>query len=186
MTPTPANVPASVWRGKWMEVRAVPFADRAGRAKVWEYAARTHDVPAAVLLATTAGPAPELLLVRQWRWPVRAFVVEFPAGLVDPGEDLPAAALRELREETGAEAELLGATPPATTTPGLATETVCLVRARVTAMAEHAPESDEEIEVLRVPVAGLAEFLRARAAAGDLVDVKVWAFAEGLAFPGRA
>jgi 8-oxo-dGTP pyrophosphatase MutT (NUDIX family) len=42
-----------------------------------------------------------IILVSQWRPPANGSVLEFPAGLVDDGETVEAAALRELREETG-------------------------------------------------------------------------------------
>ena len=43
----------------------------------------------------------KVVLVRQYRYPIGGFVYEFPAGLVEPGEDKEAAAIRELYEETG-------------------------------------------------------------------------------------
>ena len=46
---------------------------------------------------------PATLIVLQYRPPVDAMCVEFPAGMVDEGETSEKAALRELREETGYE-----------------------------------------------------------------------------------
>ncbi|KAI9331425.1 hypothetical protein DFJ73DRAFT_799802 [Zopfochytrium polystomum] len=45
------------------------------------------------------GGGDRLVLVIQYRPPLRAFAIEFPSGLVDPGESAAAAALRELAEE---------------------------------------------------------------------------------------
>ena len=42
-----------------------------------------------------------VVLIRQYRYAIDSYIYEFPAGLVEPGEDYHASAVREMREETG-------------------------------------------------------------------------------------
>jgi ADP-ribose pyrophosphatase len=56
--------------------------------------------PGAVMVVAEL-PNGRLVLERQFRYPVQAVMVEFPAGKLDPGEDSLACAKRELLEETG-------------------------------------------------------------------------------------
>ncbi|MGI6095618.1 MAG: NUDIX hydrolase [Lachnospiraceae bacterium] len=42
-----------------------------------------------------------VVLVKQYRYAIDSWIYEFPAGLVEPGEDYKEAAIRELKEETG-------------------------------------------------------------------------------------
>lgn len=43
----------------------------------------------------------KVVLIRQYRYPAGGYVYEFPAGLVEPGEDIQEAGIREMKEETG-------------------------------------------------------------------------------------
>ncbi|MCI0636610.1 MAG: DUF2064 domain-containing protein, partial [Actinobacteria bacterium] len=70
-----------------------------GRETEYEYLA----VPRAVFVAAVTDHD-ELLLVRQYRHPVRDWTLEVPAGSIREGESSLEAASRELREETGASA----------------------------------------------------------------------------------
>ena len=43
----------------------------------------------------------KVVLIRQFRYPLGGYCCEFPAGLVEPGEDMLEAGIREMYEETG-------------------------------------------------------------------------------------
>jgi ADP-ribose pyrophosphatase len=148
------------------------------RRRGWEYAERRGIHGIVVLVAVT--PRGELLLVEQHREAVGASVIELPAGLAgdEPGnaeESLEQAASRELREETGWEAESwerLSTGPP---TSGLSNEIVTLMRAR--GLVRHddgGGAGDERITVHAIPLAQVPSWLRTREANGTLVDPKVW------------
>lgn len=64
---------------------------------------RTKSVRAEgiVIYAVTEEEEPRLVLIRQYRYPVDAFLYELPAGLVDGQETHGMAAAREMKEETG-------------------------------------------------------------------------------------
>lgn len=60
------------------------------------------DRPDGVLIYGVYGEKKDrIVLVRQFRYPINQYVYEFPAGLVEPGEELAAAGIREIYEETG-------------------------------------------------------------------------------------
>ena len=63
----------------------------------------THANPsdAVVLYGVYGEKMDKLVLIRQYRYPLGDYVYEFPAGLIEPGEDMRQAAIREMYEETG-------------------------------------------------------------------------------------
>jgi ADP-ribose pyrophosphatase len=63
----------------------------------------THDNhPDGVILYGVHGENKDkVVLIRQFRYPINGYVYEFPAGLVEPGEDMLEAGIREMFEETG-------------------------------------------------------------------------------------
>lgn len=63
----------------------------------------THEnQPDGVILYGVYGEEKDkVVLVRQYRYPLGDYVYEFPAGLVEEGEEMRAAGIREMYEETG-------------------------------------------------------------------------------------
>jgi ADP-ribose pyrophosphatase len=64
----------------------------------------------------------DVLMIKQYRYPIDKFIYELPAGKLDPEEDPEDCARRELEEETGYKAERLAKLTAFYTTPGFCTE----------------------------------------------------------------
>ena len=80
-----------------------PYSVASRRKNIDSLKAVTHDNHAdGVILYGVHGEARDkVVLVRQFRYPINGYVYEFPAGLVEPGEDMLEAGIREMQEETG-------------------------------------------------------------------------------------
>ena len=65
--------------------------------------AATHDNRAdgVILYGVYGEEKDRVVLIRQYRYPIDGYVYEFPAGLVEPDEDMLEAGVREMYEETG-------------------------------------------------------------------------------------
>lgn len=107
-------------------------------------------------------------LVRQYRHPARGYVLEIPAGKIDPGERPEQTAGRELEEELGVVASRLEELSAFYTTPGFCAEKLWVFLATGLRETAHRYETDEIIEVVRVP---LREAL-ALVASGEIEDAK--------------
>ena len=110
-----------------------------------------------------------VVLIRQYRHPLGARLLELPAGLIDiAGEDPLAAAQRELAEETGLAARDWSVLVDVALSPGFTDESLRVYLARgITEIERPAPEHEEaDLAVVRIPV---AEAVRA-ALAGEIVN----------------
>jgi ADP-ribose pyrophosphatase len=88
-------------------------------------------------------------LVRQYRHPIRRFLLELPAGTLEPGEEPLAAAQRELREEVGLEAGEWTNLGSFFSSPGFVNEHMHAFLARKLAETDTDPDEDEDITVVR-------------------------------------
>lgn len=97
----------------------------------------------AILPIREVGDEIEILLVQQYRHPVRGEVWEIPAGRLDGCEEALSCAQRELVEETGYRAKRWRKLGGFYTSPGFATEHVELYLAQDLWRAVEPPEGDE-------------------------------------------
>lgn len=107
----------------------------------------------------------ELLLIREFRYPLNSWCIAFPAGLIDPGEDPAESIDRELREETGFALrrdldEPLELLPQVGySSAGFTDETIQVAFAQVEKVADAAPEEAELIVPFEVAIDDIPRFL---------------------------
>src|SRR5688572_14194127 len=108
-----------------------------------------HPGAAAVVpfLGDPTGEDPQILLLKQYRYAAEEFLYEIPAGRLDPGETPLNCARRELREETGCEAERIEHLYTFYTTPGFTDEKIHAFMAVGLIHGESRHETDELITV---------------------------------------
>lgn len=189
--------------------------DEASSGRNWEMVQRTtrtisaeafKQSPApiavdAVEICATVNRGEEkfIIVVAQYRPPLDAICLEFPAGLVDAGEDCGQAAIRELHEETGFVAStdsIISVSPPLSTEPGLTDSCCVLVRLSIDGTLpenlnpEQQLDDGEDIEVLLIPVGdprkandALLQAVEKYKGSGGraIIDAKLYSFFDALA-----
>jgi len=170
-----------VAEGKFLKLEQVEFVDDHGRERNWEAAGRVGSRGAVVIIGHLM-PSNRLVLVRQFRPPAGKYVVEFPAGLIDPGEAPEETAKRELREETGFAGLLSFCSPPVYGSSGLTGEATNIAIVEINdydyphGMPPTFQEDSENIEVFAVEIPRLHDFVEERLRSGDGVDSKILVF----------
>lgn len=137
---------------------------RDGRISPYYMASRAKDIahlksvtgknaPNGVILYGVYGPEKDkLVLIRQYRYPLGGYVYEFPAGLIEDGEDMLSAGIREMYEETGLSfqpRESGSYSRPFFTTVGMTDESCSMVFGYCSGTPTNAhQEASEEIQVV--------------------------------------
>jgi ADP-ribose pyrophosphatase len=110
----------------------------------------------------------DILLIRQFRYAAGGFILEVPAGTLNPGEEPEACARREVEEEAGHRAGRLERLASIYTTPGFTDEVIHLWAAYDLTPVGQNLDHDEVLTVERLPLAEAIE----RIGRGDIVDSK--------------
>lgn len=128
----------------------------ASRAKsIEEMKLKTRkNLPDGVIIYSLYGAKLDrVVLIRQYRYSIDDYIYEFPAGLVEDGEDFHEGAVREMKEETGLDLHPLTVDEafekPYFTTIGMTDESCATVYGTVTGeISKEGQEDSEEIEVI--------------------------------------
>ena len=125
------------------------------------------DHPGGVCVLAIDGQG-RALMVSQFRYPYEKVLWEVPAGKLEYGEDPEQAAIRELKEETGAVAGEFSSLGELYPSPGYCGEIIRMYFARELTFGETHLDEDEFLNVERVPFGQLLE----RVLSGEIKDAK--------------
>ena len=109
-----------------------------------------------------------VIMVRQYRYPMGEVVLELPAGKLEKGEDPSDSGLRELAEETGLEPKTYLSMGCSFSSPGIMTEKIHYFFATDLVQGPVHPDDGEFLEVVRVPLEKLEELAKK----GEIKDAK--------------
>jgi ADP-ribose pyrophosphatase len=146
----------TAWEGKLLSVTI----ERWG-----EHEREIVEHPGAVVIVAVDAEE-KVALVRQLREATRKQLLELPAGTLEPGEDPLVTARRELAEETGLTGGEWREVTKFWTAPGFCRELMTLYVAEGVQAGEASPNADEELELIRWPVAEIEQRL------GEIEDAK--------------
>ncbi len=145
---------------KFLSFYEMEAVHRDGSSSPYYMASRNDDGSSLTAVTHTVRPngvtiysllEDKVVLVQQYRYPLGGYVYEFPAGLVEPGEDIAAAAVREMYEETGLVFAPIASpfSRPYFSSVGMTDESCCLVfgRCQGTPTSIH-QENTEDIQVV--------------------------------------
>ena len=152
--------------GGFLEVRRDTVRLPDGASATREYI--RHPGAVAVIPLLGDGPDPELVLVRQHRYPIDRVLLEWPAGKRDHGEPTLACAMRELEEETGYTAREWAFGGVIHNAAAYSTENLWIWFARGLEAGPVRLDDGEFVETLALT----QRELEALDAAGELTDVK--------------
>jgi ADP-ribose pyrophosphatase len=159
----------SIYKGRIVDlsVDTVRFPDGStGELEMIRHSGASAVLP---ILSDPAGPDPEILLIRQFRYASGGTMLEVPAGRPDrPGEPWEDVARRELEEETGLIADTLTPLTTIFTTPGFTDEQIHLFMATDLRTGRQSLDLDEFLEPVKLPLSRALEMVRD----GEISDAK--------------
>jgi len=151
-------------RGRVFDLKIDSIEYDSGNKGIREVA--LHNGGSVIVPVTKNG---KLLLVRQFRYPFNKYMIEFPAGKLEIGEDPFVCAQRELEEETGYKSNNIIKLGAICTTPGFCTEVLHIYLAKdLTEGQLNREEGEYGMEIIEADKNEIA----AKIISGEILDAK--------------
>ena len=141
-----------VFKGKVFSVYRDEVIEPTGVENIREVIRHNGSVVVLAVDESKKSSDPDIILERQYRHAAKQFLLELPAGRVEPGETTLAAAKREMIEETGYRAKRWTLLTKYFASPGFLGEWMQIYLARGIREGKAQPEADEQIDVIRMPL----------------------------------
>ena len=148
----------TVFRGRVFDVTRDRVVEPNGITAIREVI--QHSGSVVILAIDDSQNEPRVLLERQYRYSAQDYLLELPAGRVDPGENVLAAGKRELLEETGYTARKWRRALHFYPSPGFLNETMTVLLAQTLRPGIAKPEADESIEHELLPLSQALKLIR--------------------------
>jgi ADP-ribose pyrophosphatase len=178
---------------EWLRLFRLHYRTKSHMKRSWVMATRLpsprcatgrFEKPDAVVIVAQHVRWPKIVVTREYRVALGDYEYGFPAGLVDAGETVAAAAHRELHEETGLKLiRLLRESPPVYSSAGMTDESVAMVY--VECDGEPSAEASHDSELIDVLFVSPAEAGRLCSDASLKFDAKAWLVLSHFAATGR-
>lgn len=172
----------TLWSGKFLRAVMIDYAVRCNsnncvETRQWEAFERVNCDGVIGIVPFTDND--EVILIRQFRPPLNGFVIELPAGLVDPGETCEQAVRRELVEETGYEAKDILFLTEGPMSSGASSEILSVyVATGLRHVGIGRRDETEDIEVIPVQLDQVTARLEELRQSGNHIDLKIYGMIE--------
>ena len=182
-----------VLEGHFLTAYHAVYETEAGTEKVYEMVSRDKEIDGqtrllgketdAAILFVTDENGERLLLLREFRMAVGREIINMPAGLTEPGEDIRDAARRELFEETGLELTRIDTVLPAAYSAiGFSNEKNTLILGTAAGSIRPSDSPEEEIRADWYTRGEVLDLILGGAAFESRTQLFAWMWATGSGF----
>jgi ADP-ribose pyrophosphatase len=170
-----------VFGTKWLSLNEATYFNKEKKEMKWNFVSRKGDIKIVTAICRSRNTG-KYLLISQPRVPVNKIVIEFPAGLIDSGESVQNAGLRELKEETGYDGQVISEGPFVVKSAGLSDEVTAIIELDVDekAVGKTEMESTEDIQAFWVTIPEFLEMEKKLDPTKFVIDAQVWFYFHGL------